>query len=60
MMYLYHNHTQYINNINVTPSSKPHLFDVIYVYYKDALPAVKNKEEAERLVRAYVLSMQQQ
>ena len=44
----------------MTPSSKPPLCDVIYVYCKSALPAVKNQEEAERSVHAYVLSMQQQ
>ena len=42
------------------PSSKPLLCDIIYVYCKVALPAVKNAEEVERSVRAYVLSMQQQ
>ena len=60
MMGLHHTHTQYIHNLNMAPSSKPPLCDYIYVYCKAALPAVENKEEVERSVRAYVLSMQQQ
>ena len=44
----------------MSPSSKPLLYDVIYVYCKVALPAVKNPEEVERSVCAYVLLMQQQ
>ena len=55
-------YNQYIHNLNMAPSSKPLLCDVIYVYCKVALPAVKNKEEVEveRSVHAYVLLMQQQ
>ena len=41
-------------------SSTPPLCDVIYVYCKSALPAVKSQEEVDRSVRACVLSMQQQ
>ena len=39
---------------------KPLLCDVIYVYCKVALQAVRNTEEVERSVCAYVLSVQQQ
>ena len=39
-------------------SSKIPLCDFIYVYCKVALPVVKNKEEVERYVCAYVLSIQ--
>ena len=53
-------YTQYIHNLNMATFSKPTLYDVIYIYCKVALPSVKNKEEAERSVRAYVLLMQQQ
>ena len=60
MMDLHHTHTQYIHNLNMAPSSKPPLRDVIYIYYKAALPAAKNQEEVEISVHAYVLSMQQQ
>ena len=60
MMNLYHTHTHYIHNINMAPSYKPYLCDVIYVYCKDTLPAVKNQEEVEISVHSYVLSMQQQ
>ena len=60
MMDLHHTHTQYIHNLNMSPSSKPSSCDVIYIYCKAALPAVKNQEEIERSVRACVLSMQQQ
>ena len=59
-MDLRHTHTQYIHNLNMATSSKLPLCDVIYVYCKAALPAVNNQEEVERLVHAYVLSMQQQ
>ena len=59
-MYLHHTHTQYKHNLNMAPSSKPPLCVVIYVYYMVALPEVKNQEEVERSVCAYVLSMQQQ
>ena len=44
----------------MAPSSKPPLCGIIYVYCKDALPAVKNQEEVERSVLACVLSMPQQ
>ena len=44
----------------MAPSSKPPLCDVIYVYCEAALPVVKDQEEVERSVHAYVLSMQQQ
>ena len=54
-MYLHHTHTQYKHNLNMAPSSKPPLCDVIYVYYKVALPEVENQKEVERLVCAYVL-----
>ena len=40
--------------------SKPTLCDIIYICCKVALPAVKNQEEVERSVHAYVLLMQQQ
>ena len=60
MMDLHYTHTHYIHNLNMAPSSKPSLCDVIYVYYKVALPEVENQEEVERSVCAYVLSMQQQ
>ena len=60
MMDLHHTHTEYIHNLKLAPSSKPPLCNVIYVYCKAALPAVKNKEEVERSVHAYVISMQQQ
>ena len=43
----------------MTPSYKPLLCDVIYVYCKVALPAVKAQEEVERSVCAYVMSVQQ-
>ena len=59
-MGLHQTHTQYINNFNMAPSSKPPLCDVIYVYCNAELPAVKNQEEVEISVRAYVTSMQQQ
>ena len=60
MMDSRHTHTQYINNLNMAPSYKPPLCDVIYVYCKAALLVVDNQEEVERSVCAYVLSMQQQ
>ena len=41
-------------------SSKTPVCGVIYVYCNAELPAVKNQEEVERSVRAYVTSMQQQ
>ena len=53
-------YNQYIHNLNMEPSSKPPLYDVIYIYCKGALPSVENQEEVERSVRAYVLLMQQQ
>ena len=53
-------YTHYIHNLNMAPTSLPHLCDVIYVYYKVALPEVENPEEVERSVRAYVLLVQQQ
>ena len=53
-------YTQYIHNLNMAPSSKPPLCNVIYIYCRVALPAVENQEEVERSVRAYVLLMQQQ
>ena len=53
-------YTHYRHNLDMSPSSKPPLCDVIYIYCKVALPAVENQEEVERSVRAYVLSMQQQ
>ena len=53
-------YTQNINNLNMAPSSKPLLCDVIYVYCKVALTAVENPEEVERSVHAYVLLIQQQ
>ena len=60
----YHNglssYIQYIHNLNMVPSYKPLLCDVIYIYFKVALPAEENPEEVERSVRAYVMSMQQQ
>ena len=59
MMDLHHTHTQYIHNLISSPSSKPPLCDVIYVYCEAALPVVKDQEEVERSVHAYVLSMQQ-
>ena len=52
--------TQYVQNLSMATSSKPPLCDVIYIYCKVALPAVKNQKEVERSVRAYVLLMQQQ
>ena len=60
MMDLHHTHTQYIHHLNIAPSSKPLLCDVIYVYSKAALLAVENQEEVERSVHAYALSMHQQ
>ena len=60
MMDLHHTHTHYIHNLNMAPSSKPPLCDVIYVYCKAALTAVKNQDKVERSVCAHVLSMQQQ
>ena len=53
-------YTQYIHNLNMAPSYKPPLCDVIYIYCKVVLPAVENQEEVERSVRAYVMLMQQQ
>ena len=53
-------YTQYIHNLNVDPYSQPTLCDVIYIYCKVELPSVKNQEEVEISVRAYVLLMQQQ
>ena len=53
-------YTQYIHKLDMALSYKPPLCDVIYIYCKVALPAVKNQEEVERSVRAYVLLMQQQ
>ena len=53
-------YTQYINNLKMAPYSKPPLCDVIYIYCKVALPAVKNQEEVEISVRSYVILMQQQ
>ena len=53
-------YAQYIYNLNMAHSSKPLICDVIYVYCKVALPAVKNQEEVETSVRAYMLTMQQQ
>ena len=43
-------YTQYIHNLNMSPSSKPLLCDVIYVYCKVALLAVENTEDVERSV----------
>ena len=60
MMDLHHTHIQYIHNLNMAPSSKPPLCDIIYVYYKDALPEVENQEEVEISVHGYMLSMKQQ
>ena len=45
-------YTQYIPNLNVAPSSKPLLCDVIYVYCNVVLPEVENPGEVERSVRA--------
>ena len=53
-------YTQYMYNLNIAPSSKPPLCDVIYIYCKVALPLVKNQEEVEISVRAYVMFTQQQ
>ena len=53
-------YTQYIHNLNMAPSSKPPLCDVIYIYCKVALPSVGNQEEVEISVRAYVLLIQKQ
>ena len=44
----------------MAPSSETPFCDVIYVYYKVEIEAVKNQEEVYRLVRNYVLLMQQQ
>ena len=60
MIEVNHTHTQYIHNLNMEISSKPLLYDFIYVYCKVALPAVENTEEIERSVHDYMLSMQQQ
>ena len=57
-MDLHHTHTHYIHHLNKAPSYKLPLCDVIYVYCKVALPAVKNQEEVEISVPAYVMSMQ--
>ena len=56
----HHTHTQYINNLNTASFFKPPLCDVIYDCCKAALPEIKNQEEVEISVHAYVLSMQQQ
>ena len=53
-------YTQYIHNLDMAPSSKPPLFDMIYIYCKDVLSAVENQEEVEWSVCAYVLLMQHQ
>ena len=50
-------YTQNIHNLNMATSSKPLLCDVMCLYCKVALPAVKNPEEVEISVRAYVLSI---
>ena len=60
MMDVHHNPTHYIHSLNMAPSSKPPLCDIIYVHCKALLPAVENQEEVERSVRDYVVSMQQQ
>ena len=60
MMDLHHTNTQYIHNLNMAPFYKPPLWDVIYVWCKAELPAVKNQEEVEISECACVLSMQQQ
>ena len=60
MMDLHHTHTQYIHNLNMAPSYKTPIGDVIYIYCTDALSLVKNQEEVERSVRACVISMKQQ
>ena len=53
-------YTQFIHNLNMTPSSKPPLCDVIYIYCKVALPSVENQEEVERSVLDNVLLTQKQ
>ena len=52
-------YTLYIHNLNMAPSSKPPLCDVICIYYKVELQSVDNQEGVERSVHAYVLLIQQ-
>ena len=52
MMELHRTHIHYIHNLNMAPSSKPPLCDVIYVYCNDTFQAVENQEEVERSVHA--------
>ena len=49
-----------MHNLSMSYSSKRPLCDVIYIYSKVVLPEVKNQEEVEISLRAYVLLIQQQ